>query len=119
MVVQAAERDAEEPTPAFLRALLRSASSQASEASSAGLEVEGVPSVPVGRPALSRTHAGLLCGHVAPRPLVKALPPRLPCLGCSEGRPTDRELVEAAIADSSAEERERYLELLTGSARAG
>ena len=40
------------------------------------------------------------------------MPLRVPCVGCAEGRPTDRELVEAALEDASEEERRSYLEQL-------
>jgi hypothetical protein len=98
VVVKAAERQAEEPTPGFLRALLR-ASSREDDA----LE-EDAPRVLVNRPHLSRSHVGLACGHVAPRPGDKVLPRALPCWACAEGLPSDREMVEAAIDDASEDE---------------
>jgi hypothetical protein len=35
--------------------------------------------------------------------LAKTTPDRLPCLGCRDGRPTDPEAIEAAIADATPE----------------
>lgn len=98
----AEERDAEEPTPGFVRALLRAAAHD--DAAAAEGDDDQAPLVEINRPRLSRSHVGLLCGHVAPRPLAKTQPRRLPCFGCAEGRPTDRQLIEAAIDEASNED---------------
>lgn len=112
VVVTAAEREAEPPTPGFLRALLRVAAAEADEARDVA-ELDA-PSMLITRPALSRSHVGLACGHVAARPLVKVMPPRLPCIGCAEGRPTDRALIEAAIDDASGDELLGIMDRLEG-----
>jgi hypothetical protein len=59
--------------------------------------------VEVVRAFLSRGHVGLGCHHVA-MSLAKTTPERLPCFACREGRPTDPEAIEAAIADATAEQ---------------
>jgi hypothetical protein len=100
VVVAAEEREAEEPTPGFVRALLRAAARE-DNAGDAGDELGVGPLVEVSRPGLSRQHVGLGCGHAAARPLDKVLPPRVRCAGCAAGRPTDRELLDAAIDDAS------------------
>lgn len=71
--------------------------------------------MPVTRPHLSRTHLGLACGHVAPRPLTKVQPVRVPCSSCAAGRPAGKDVVEAMLREASGEERARWLELLKAS----
>jgi hypothetical protein len=68
------------------------------------------PLVEVVRPFLSRGHVGLGCHHAA-LSLAKTTPTKLPCMGCKNGRPTDPEAIEAAIADADPEELERYAAL--------
>jgi hypothetical protein len=97
VVVKAAERQAEEPTAGFVRALLR-ASSRKDE------PLEDAPRSVITRPHLSRSHVGLACGHVAPRPGSKTPPLRLPCQACAEGRPADREVVEAVLDEANDDE---------------
>jgi hypothetical protein len=69
--------------------------------------------VEVMRPFLSRGHVGLACHHVAVS-FAKKVPEKLPCLGCRDGRPTDAEAIEAAIADATPEQRVRYAALCAG-----
>lgn len=121
VVLMAEERRAEEPTPGFLRALLRAASRDAAAAAELGIEdVAGAPLVEVNRPGLSHQNVGLECGHVVRRPLAKGHRPRLPCSGCANGRPPDREFIEAAIDDARDEDlrafRQRIDERLRGAA---
>jgi hypothetical protein len=111
IVSPAAEREAEEPTGSFLRSLLRAAAREPEDLDTDGA---GAPRVLVTRPHLSRTHVGLVCGHVAPRPLAKVMPHSLPCVACLEGRPTDRAYIEAALADATEEEQRAYAELISG-----
>jgi hypothetical protein len=71
------------------------------------------PLVEVIRPFLSRGHVGLGC-HRAVMSLAKPTPDKLPRLGCRDGRPTDPEAIEAAIADASSEQLARYQALCAG-----
>lgn len=114
-IIEPIERQAEEPTPGFLRALFRSALATAERAQETFQGVEA-PVSPITRPRLSSTHLGLGCGHVAPRPLVKDrdLPRALPCWSCAAGLPTDFEMLEAAALEVTGEQRERLYELLFG-----
>jgi hypothetical protein len=68
------------------------------------------PIVAVTRPYLSKTRVGLACGH-AVTSLAKVKQEPLACEGCL--RPTDLEMVEAAIAEVTPEVRERLAALLT------
>ena len=111
IVVQAEEREAEDPTPGFMRALLRAASRAAALREDPDADA---PLQPVTRPTLSRHHIGLGCGHVAPRPLAKVMPPRVPCLSCLADHPTDRELVLAALEDAGAEDLRHIATALEG-----
>jgi hypothetical protein len=108
VIVQAPERAPVERLSAFELALLRAAVASTSEHAA-----QDAPLVEVVRPFLSRGHVGLGCHHVA-MSLAKTPPERLPCLGCREGRPTDPEAIEAAIADAKAEQLARYAALCTG-----
>ena len=110
IVVPAPALEAEEPPRSFFLSLLRSASVAAPETIAAG--TSHLPMVPIARPRLARDRVGLLCGHVAPRPLDKVMPRAVPCAACAEGRPTDREIVEAVIADASPEDLSRFEVLL-------
>jgi hypothetical protein len=69
------------------------------------------PLVDVVRPFLGRGHVGLACFHVATH-LEKRPPLRLPCVGCRDGLPTDRDAIEAAIRDSGDDDLERYAALI-------
>lgn len=118
VIVEAAERDAEEPAPGFLCALIRAAAREGQ----AG-EDDGAPRRTITRPGLSRWHVGLECGHVGPKPLAKTMPRTAPCSSCAAGHPTDRELVEAAIEEATEEQLCAYAEAITArvhrAARAG
>lgn len=106
VVVEALERDAEQPTTGFLRALLRAAASAQLRAE---LGADDVPLVPVAR-ALSGQHVGLACGHVLLHPpLTKGRPVPLPCVACAKGLPVDIEVALAAIGDASPADRRRLL----------
>jgi hypothetical protein len=89
VVVPAEETEPAESLSPFELALLRAAATTAEHAAS------DAPPVEVIRPFLSRGHVGLGCHHVA-MSLAKPLPPKLPCWGCFEGRPTEPEAIEAA-----------------------
>ena len=106
-IVPAEETEPAERLSAFELALLRAA--VAASESAAG----DAPVVEVIRPFLSRGHVGLGCHHVA-MSLAKTTPDKLPCLGCRDGRPTDPEAIEAAIADASPEQLARYAALCEG-----
>jgi hypothetical protein len=106
VVAAAAEREAEQPTPGLLRALLR-ASTRPRES----LE-DAAPRVLITRPRLSREHVGLACGHVAPRPLAKVLPRAVPCHGCQDGRASDRAFIEAALEDATVEDLRDYASII-------
>jgi len=97
IVMPAAPREPADPPHTFVASLLRSASRLAED------DTAGAPLSAITRPHLSRHHVGLACGHVAARPLAKVIPLRLPCFGCAEGRPADREVLEAAIDEASPE----------------
>ena len=91
----------------FELALLRAA------VANTGEQVDSdAPLVEVIRPFLSRGHVGLGCHHAA-MSLAKTTPASLPCLGCRDGRPTDLEAIEAAIADATPEQLARYAALCT------
>jgi hypothetical protein len=109
VVVEAPERPRAELTPDFVLALLRAAT----RASEIVQLAPGVPVHAITRPHLARDLVGLACGHAAPRPLAKTMPSRVPCFGCAEGRPTDREIVLAAIEDASADDLGAFAEALT------
>lgn len=109
VVSAAPERAAEEPTIDFLHALLRAAARGEADRD---VKPSNVPTVEITRPGLSRDRVGLACGHSAVRPLAKVAPRAAPCWSCAEGRPTDREMVEAAIRDATAGEREGFAALL-------
>lgn len=109
-VVSAAVREPVDMTPEMTLALLRAAT-RANDVD-AVLRISGAPSQLVTRPHLSRDRVGLACGHVATKPLTKAMPLRLPCVACAEGRPPDREMVLAAIDDASAEDLHYFAEAL-------
>jgi hypothetical protein len=94
VVREGVERQAEEPTPAFLQALLR-AGARESTAETSRAEL-----VRITRPHLSRFHVGLACGHVAPMPMAKKMPDRVPCWSCAEGRPADLEVVKAILEEA-------------------
>lgn len=108
IVVAAPERQAEAPEPGFIRSLLRSADRDVDE------EPDDAPRVLITRLALSRTHVGLACGHVALRPLAKAkvMPRSLPCHACKDGRASDRAFIEAALEDASLEDLAAYADLI-------
>lgn len=110
IITAALERDAEEPTPGFLRALLRAADRGAEDLT--GEDVYDVPRVLITRPALSRQHVGLACGHVAPRPLSKIMPRSAPCFGCKDGRASDRAYLEAALEEATEEDLRDYAEMI-------
>ena len=102
VIVPAAEREPVERLSPFELALLRAAVANTGEhAAGDALLVEVI------RPFLSRGHVGLGCHHAA-MSLAKTTPERLPCLGCRDGRPTDPEAIEAAIADATLEQLARY-----------
>jgi hypothetical protein len=105
-IVEAEQVEPEERLPPFALALLR-AMQVAEGRGSAG----DAPLVDVVRPFLGRGHVGLACFHVAMH-LEKKPPPRLPCVGCRDGLPTDREAIEAAIRDAGPEDLERYAALI-------
>jgi len=99
IVVQAEERDAEEPTLGFTRALLRASVRAATQRAAPDADA---PLQLITRPALSRHHMGLGCGHVAPPPLAKEKdwPMYVPCRACLAEHPTDLEIVFASIEDA-------------------
>lgn len=109
VIERALEREAEQPPPGFILSALRNAL-RTSERQEAG----DAPTVAINRPRLSRDHVGLVCGHVAPRPMGKVLDLSIPCHGCLEGRPTDHEYLEAALLDETREDRERLRTLAFG-----
>jgi hypothetical protein len=108
VIVPAPERVPVERLSAFELALLRAAVANTGEHATSD-----TPLVEVVRPFLSRGHVGLGCHHVA-MSLAKTTPERLPCFGCKEGRPTDPDAIEAAIADATAEQLARYAALCAG-----
>jgi hypothetical protein len=103
---EAEQVEPEERLSAFALAFLR-----AMQVGEAKGPVGDAPLVDVVRPFLGGGHVGLACFHVAMH-LEKRVPPRLPCVGCRDGRPTDREAIEAAIQDASREELEGYAALI-------
>ena len=108
VIVEAEECEPAEQLSVLELALLRAALANTSE-SVAG----AAPLIEVIRPFLSRGHVGLGCHHVA-MSLAKTLPPKLPCWGCFEGRPTDPQAIEAAIEDATPEQLARYAALCAG-----
>ena len=108
VIVPAEDREPLERLSGFELALLRAAVANVGEHA-----VDDAPLVEVIRPFLSRGHAGLGCHHAA-MTLAKTTPERLPCLGCRDGRPTDPEAIEAAIADATSEQLARYAALCAG-----
>ncbi len=108
MIARARESEPVERLSPFELALLRAAVANTGERGS-----QDAPLVEVIRPFLSRGHVGLACHHVATS-LAKTTPEKLPCLGCRDGRPTDPEAIEAAIADATAEQLARYAALCAG-----
>ena len=112
IVVEAAEREAEEPTPGFTRALLRASLRAATLRADPDADA---PLQPITRPALSRHHIGLGCGHVA-RPLAKEKdwPRYVPCRACLAEHPTDLELVLASIEDAGSQDLRRIDAALEG-----
>jgi hypothetical protein len=104
-IVPAPARRPEKRLSPFALALLRAAAASTGEH-----RALDAPLVEVIRPFLSRGHVGLACHHVA-MSLAKRMPDKLPCLGCRDGRPTDPEAIEAAIADATDEQRARYAAL--------
>jgi hypothetical protein len=109
VIVRARERRPAKRLSPFALALLRAAVANTGEH-----RARDAPLVEVIRPFLSRGHVGLACHHVA-MSLAKMTPEKLPCLGCRDGRPTDPEAIEAAIADATPEQRARYAALCVGS----
>ena len=107
IVLQAGERQAEPPTPGFVRSLFRAASAGAVSASPPG----DAPVVLVTRPYLSKKRVGLACGH-AVTCLANVRPERLPCEACLAGAPTDVEMIEAAIGEATLDQLDRYAALL-------
>jgi hypothetical protein len=110
-ILRAGEREAEPPTPGFLRSLLRAGARPSAEAATA---TGAAPRVVVTRPYLSKKRVGLGCGH-AFTSLAKVRPhpgDRVPCQGCLDGDPTDSEMVEAAIADATPDQIEMYAALV-------
>ncbi len=105
----ATKREPEIPSADFLRALLRSATTQDLEAIEAG-----APLSVIDRPFLSRTHVGLACTHSAPRPMVKDrdMPKKIPCFACAAGLPREPEVVEAMIEDASDDVFRGYVKLI-------
>jgi hypothetical protein len=109
VIVPAKEREPVERLSLFELALLHAAVATTGEwAGEPGLR--GAPLIEVIRPFLSRGHVGLGCHHAA-MSLAKTTPEKLPCLGCRDGRPTDPEAIEAAIADATEEQLARYAAL--------
>lgn len=100
-IVEAAKKVAAEPDMDFTRSLLRAGATQGAAALG---EIAGAPMVAITRPDLSRGRVALACGHVAPMPLAKKLPAKIPCFACAEGRPVDLEVVEAMIDDAEDED---------------
>ena len=105
VIARAREREPSERLSPFELALLR-----ATVANTGEQGAQDAPLVEVIRPFLSRGHVGLACHHVA-MTLAKTTPEKLPCLGCRDGRPTDPEAIETAIADATAEQLARYAAL--------
>jgi hypothetical protein len=105
VIVPAPARRPEKRLSPFALALLRAAVANTGEPPALD-----APLVEVVRPFLSRGHVGLGCHHVA-MSLAKKMPDKLPCLGCRDGRPTDPEAIEAAIADATEEQLARYAAL--------
>jgi hypothetical protein len=104
-IVEAEQVEPEEHLSPFALALLRATQVAAGQVGG------DAPLVDVVRPFLGGGHVGLACFHVAMH-LAKRLPPRLPCTGCRDGRPTDREAIEAAIRDATGDELEAYAAII-------
>jgi hypothetical protein len=109
VIVEAALRQAEEPTAGFGMELVRRALARGQRGD--GRQIAGVPLRTISR-ILDREHVGLVCGHVAPRPLAKREPGLVPCGSCAMGLPGDEEIVTAAIQSATPEEKARYRALL-------
>lgn len=94
IVREATEREAVEPTTAFLQSLLRAGARGSEE------QVADAPLVRITRPHLDRHRVGLACGHTAPAPGAKKMPVSVPCFSCAEGRPADLEVVRAFLEEA-------------------
>jgi hypothetical protein len=105
-IVEAEQVEPEDRLSPFALALLR-----AMQVAEARCSTGDAPLVDVVRPFLGGGHVGLACFHVAMH-LGKKPPSRLPCVGCQDGLPTDREAIEAAIRDSGADDLEWYAALI-------
>ncbi len=125
VVRQGVERMAESLSEALMLSLIRSASEQGNDERGGARhgKVMAAPLRQVSRPRLSREHMGLACGHVLPRPLIKAPPPRVNCEACAAGLPIDRQMLEAIVCDmgpaeladaAALIERRRSLQVLRG-----
>jgi hypothetical protein len=115
LIAKANERRAEEPSPGFMRALLRAAQRAAGDVGGHQL---AAPRVVITRPHLSGRTVGLACGHVAPRPGDKVMPPTTFCFACLEGRRPDRAVVEEMIAEATEEDLAIYLQQIACRRRA-
>jgi hypothetical protein len=111
VVLQAAgELDRPGPPWAFVCSLLAAA---ARPAAAPGLDTG--PRRAIDRPHLSRAHVGLVCGHVAARPLsVKDQTDAVPCMACALDLPPDVEVLEAKIADATPAPLDRLLTAIQG-----
>jgi hypothetical protein len=105
-IVEAVQVEPKERLSTFTLALLRAM--QVGEAKGSAADA---PLVDVVRPFLGGGHVGLACFHVAMH-LEKRSPLKLPCTGCRDGRPTDREAIEAAIRDATRDDLDGYAALI-------
>ena len=104
----AVERDAEQPGPGCLKALMRRlrAGTEIAEGSELGMPLQRIYRI------LDRWQVGLVCGHIALRPLTKGGPGLVPCFACAAGLPPDQRIVEVAIESATHAEKARYRALL-------
>lgn len=112
-VVRAAvvRKNVEEPTPAFLKALLRSAGRPVER------EARGEGDAP-SRAIGGRLSKGFIwldgCLHRQAAPLEKRWPATVPCWSCAEGLPAHPEAVAAALDGSDPAALARYREQIAG-----
>jgi len=104
IVIVAEEREAERPTPGFEAALFCAALARGRRELASDAPLSAIVRLTGPR------QAQLGCGHLTLVPLLKHFPPALPCFSCAAGLPIDNAIVEAAIDQSSREERDRWRE---------
>jgi hypothetical protein len=106
-IVPAVKLKPSERLSPFALSLLVAAQAAAEASAATG----DAPMVEVSRPHASRTHAILACFHAVPS-LAKTVPPKLPCPGCRDGRPTDEQAIEAAIRDADRDQLDRLAAMI-------